>query len=104
MTTSSVWTICPIACVRASRGSGAVHMELPDDGLSLEDVERELLQAALVKHDWNQTKAATYLNITRSALLYRMRSSGWNGPSRPGVGPPVERLLSFASKNTVSTG
>jgi DNA-binding NtrC family response regulator len=52
---------------------GRVHMELPDDGLSLEDVERDLLQAALVKHDWNQTKAATYLNITRSALLYRMQ-------------------------------
>jgi DNA-binding NtrC family response regulator len=52
---------------------GRMHMELPDDGLSLEDVERELLQAALVKHDWNQTKAATYLNITRSALLYRMQ-------------------------------
>jgi two-component system NtrC family response regulator len=48
-------------------------MELPDDGLSLEEVERELLQAALVKHDWNQTKAAMYLNITRSALLYRMQ-------------------------------
>jgi DNA-binding NtrC family response regulator len=52
---------------------GRVHMELPDDGLSLEEVERELLQAALVKHDWNQTKAAMYLNITRSALLYRMQ-------------------------------
>jgi DNA-binding NtrC family response regulator len=52
---------------------GRVHMELPDDGLSLEEVERDLLQAALVKHDWNQTKAATYLNITRSALLYRMQ-------------------------------
>jgi DNA-binding NtrC family response regulator len=59
---------------------GRVHMELPDDGLSLEDVERELLQAALVKHDWNQTKAATYLNITRSALLYRMQKFGLERP------------------------
>jgi DNA-binding NtrC family response regulator len=59
---------------------GRVHMELPDDGLSLEDVERDLLQAALVKHDWNQTKAAMYLNITRSALLYRMQKFGLERP------------------------
>jgi DNA-binding NtrC family response regulator len=59
---------------------GRMHMELPDDGLSLEDVERDLLQAALVKHDWNQTKAATYLNITRSALLYRMQKFGLERP------------------------
>ena len=59
---------------------GRVHMKLPDDGLSLEDVERDLLQAALVKHDWNQTKAATYLNITQSALLYRMQKFGLERP------------------------
>jgi DNA-binding NtrC family response regulator len=53
-----------------------LRMELPDSGLSLEDVERELLIAALAKHDWNQTKAATYLNISRSALIYRMQKFG----------------------------
>jgi DNA-binding NtrC family response regulator len=53
-----------------------LRMELPDNGLSLEDVERELLIAALVKHGWNQTKAATYLNISRSALIYRMQKFG----------------------------
>jgi two-component system NtrC family response regulator len=60
-----------------------LHMELPDDGLSLEDVERELLLAALNKHDWNQTKAAAYLNISRSALIYRMQKFGLE---RPGPG------------------
>ena len=35
-----------------------LRMELPDSGLSLEDVERELLIAALVKHDWNQTEGS----------------------------------------------
>ncbi|MBI4486429.1 MAG: sigma-54-dependent Fis family transcriptional regulator [Acidobacteria bacterium] len=49
-----------------------LRMELPDEGISLEDVERELLLAALEKHNWNQTRAAAYLNITRSTLVYRM--------------------------------
>lgn len=50
-----------------------LRMELPDEGVSLEDVERELLLAALQKHHWNQTRAAAFLNITRSTLLYRMQ-------------------------------
>ena len=49
-----------------------LRMELPDEGISLEDVERELLLAALEKHNWNQTRAAAFLNITRSTLVYRM--------------------------------
>jgi len=57
-----------------------LRMELPDDGLSLEDVERELLLAALRKHDWNQTKAAAFLTISRSALIYRMQKFGLERP------------------------
>jgi two-component system, NtrC family, response regulator len=55
---------------------GRLRIELPDDGISLEEVERELLLAALEKHDWNQTRAAAYLDITRSTLLYRMQRFG----------------------------
>ncbi|MGE3411116.1 MAG: sigma-54-dependent transcriptional regulator [Dehalococcoidia bacterium] len=50
-----------------------LRMELPDEGVSLEEVERELLLASLEKHNWNQTRAAAFLNITRSTLLYRMQ-------------------------------
>jgi two-component system NtrC family response regulator len=52
---------------------GTLRMELPDEGISLEDVEKELLLAALQKHNWNQTRAASYLKITRSTLLYRVQ-------------------------------
>ena len=62
------------------QGLGRLRIELPDEGLSLETVERDLLQAALEKHDWNQTKAAAYLDITRSALLYRMQKFGLEKP------------------------
>jgi transcriptional regulator of acetoin/glycerol metabolism len=55
------------------RRLGNVRIELPDEGISLEEVERQLLLAALEKHNWNQTRAAGYLGVTRSTLLYRMQ-------------------------------
>jgi two-component system NtrC family response regulator len=63
------------------QGVGRLRLELPDEGLSLEGVERDLLVAALEKHGWNQTKAAAYLDITRSALLYRMQKFGLEKPN-----------------------
>ena len=57
----------------ADQQVGTLRMELPDEGISLEEVEKELLLAALHKHNWNQTRAANYLKITRSTLLYRMQ-------------------------------
>ena len=60
-----------------------LRMELPDEGISLEDVERELLLAALHKHDWNQTRAAAFLNITRSTLLSRMQKFGLEKEKKP---------------------
>jgi two-component system NtrC family response regulator len=47
-------------------------LELPEDGISLEAVERELLVRALEKFNWNQTQAARYLDISRRTLIYRM--------------------------------
>jgi DNA-binding NtrC family response regulator len=61
----------------ATNGSAAnVLIQLPDDGIDLEEVEREILRQSLDKHEWNQTRAAQYLNITRSALIYRMQKFG----------------------------
>lgn len=60
-----------------------LRMELPDEGISLEEVERELILAALHKHNWNQTRAAAFLNITRSTLLYRMQKFGLEKEKKP---------------------
>ncbi len=61
----------------ATTGNAAnVLIQLPDDGLDLEEVEREILRQALDKHGGNQTRAAQYLNITRSALIYRIQKYG----------------------------
>ena len=61
---------------------GKLRFELPDEGVSLEEVERELIVAALEKHNWNQSRAAGYLNITRSTLMYRMDKFGLPRGSR----------------------
>jgi PAS domain S-box-containing protein len=48
-------------------------MEIPTDGLSLEENERTLLAKALEKTAGNQTQAARLLRITRDTLRYKMK-------------------------------
>jgi DNA-binding NtrC family response regulator len=59
-----------------------VLLQLPDEGIDLEEVEREILRQALDRQEWNQTRAAQYLNITRSALIYRMQKFGLQPPEQ----------------------
>jgi two-component system NtrC family response regulator len=47
-------------------------LDIPDEGIQLEEVEKTLLLRALQKADWNQTQAAKLLGITRQTLIYRM--------------------------------
>jgi two-component system NtrC family response regulator len=70
---------------------GNVRIELPDEGISLEKVERELILTALEKHDWNQTRAAAYLDITRSTLLYRMQKYALEREKAAAEARPGER-------------
>ncbi len=46
---------------------------MPENGLSLEDNERQLLMRALEKTGGNQTQAARLLRITRDTLRYKMK-------------------------------
>ncbi len=55
---------------------GKVVVKMPEEGFSLDEVERDIMVAALEKHGWNQTRAASYLGITRNTLLYRMQKYG----------------------------
>ena len=50
--------------------------ELPEEGISLEAIERELITRALEKFHGNQTHAARYLDISRRTLIYRMEKYG----------------------------
>jgi two-component system NtrC family response regulator len=57
-----------------------LNLELPQQGVSLEAIEKELLLRALQKFNWNQTHAAKYLDISRKALIYRMEKHGLKRP------------------------
>lgn len=45
---------------------------LPSEGINLEEVEQSLIRQALKLADYNQSKAAKLLGITRHTLIYRM--------------------------------
>ncbi len=53
-----------------------IILNLPDEGISLEDLEKSLIVKALERHRGNQTRAAEYLGITRPTLIYRMEKYG----------------------------
>ncbi len=63
-----------------SRVAG-INLQLPEEGISLEAVEKELLLRALEKFAWNQTHAAKYLDISRKTLIYRMEKYGLSAPA-----------------------
>ncbi len=49
-----------------------LQLELPEQGISLENLEKELILRALRKFNWNQTHAARFLDLSRKTLIYRM--------------------------------
>jgi len=51
--------------------SGSV-INLPDEGYSLEQLEREVVVQALERNGWNQTAAARFLRTPRHTLIYRI--------------------------------
>ncbi len=66
----------PPALTAVSPRSNAMQVDMPDTGISLEAVEKELIRRALEKFDWNQSQAARYLDISRKTLIYRMEKHG----------------------------
>lgn len=63
----------------ASAPAGAV-VTLPDGGYPLEQLEREVVVAALERNSWNQTAAARFLRIPRHTLVYRIEKYSIKSP------------------------
>jgi two-component system response regulator AtoC len=49
---------------------------LPPEGVSLEELEKSLLQQAMEQTGGNQSKAAKRLGLSRHAFLYRLEKYG----------------------------
>jgi DNA-binding NtrC family response regulator len=58
----------------------ATQFRLPAEGISLDDVERQLLTQALERADGNQTRAAQLLGINRDQVRYRIEKFGLTKP------------------------
>jgi DNA-binding NtrC family response regulator len=48
-------------------------LELPDEGIALEDFEKEIILKAYEKCGRNKSRTARFLNIPRHVLLYRLK-------------------------------
>lgn len=57
----------------STNGTNSIQINLPREGITMEGVERELIIMALQQHDYNQTRAAKTLGMSRDTLRYRMK-------------------------------
>ena len=62
--------------IRGGPTAGRTSFRLPAGGVSLEELEKDLIRQALERSDGNRTHAARLLGLTRNTLLYRMRKHG----------------------------
>jgi two-component system response regulator AtoC len=67
--------------VRGASDGPAARIVLPASGLSLEELERELICQALERTDGNKTGAARLLGMSRDTLRYRLEKYGLNDAS-----------------------
>jgi two-component system NtrC family response regulator len=69
--------------IHSDRKSGENPVvNLPDEGYSLEQLEREIVVEALERNNWNQTSAARFLRIPRHTLIYRLEKYGIVPPEK----------------------
>jgi two-component system, NtrC family, response regulator AtoC len=69
---SEAQTVAPPG-VGQSAVPGGGYITLPPDGISLEDVEKQLIHQAMERYDGNQTQAAKCLHMSRDTLRYRIK-------------------------------
>jgi DNA-binding NtrC family response regulator len=71
----------PVKIRETKREANAIF-NLPDEGYSLEQLEREIVIEALRRNGWNQTAAARFLRIPRHTLIYRIEKYGIELPEK----------------------
>jgi DNA-binding NtrC family response regulator len=73
---------------------GKVILSIPPEGISMTELDKELIVTALERTQWNQTRAAEFLRISRNVLVYRMQKYRLGPykdlPSDASISPPEE--------------
>ncbi|WP_374045071.1 sigma-54-dependent transcriptional regulator [Geobacter sp. AOG2] len=64
------------AALPADNGGRFAGFQLPPEGISFEEVEKQLITLALENANGNQSKAAKSLKMSRDTLRYRMKKFG----------------------------
>ena len=59
-----------------------VRIDLPEEGVSFDDIEKAILQAALTRARGNVVRAARLLKLGRGSLRYRLEKHSINQPRR----------------------
>jgi transcriptional regulator with PAS, ATPase and Fis domain len=66
---------------RNGRSGSANQLQLPLNGVRLEDVERDFLEQALERTGWVQKEAAKLLGVSSRVLNYKIKRFGFTHPS-----------------------
>ncbi|NSW86006.1 MAG: sigma-54-dependent Fis family transcriptional regulator [Syntrophobacteraceae bacterium] len=56
--------------------SGRFKLDLPEDGMALDEVEKEIILQAYEKCGRNKSKTARFLHLPRHILIYRLKKMG----------------------------
>ncbi|MCL4426403.1 MAG: sigma-54 dependent transcriptional regulator [Firmicutes bacterium] len=74
----------PAEILAAEEGGGSgFTLDIPEEGLDLEELEKHLILKALEKSGGNQSQAARLLHLSRYALLYRLEKYGLKKTEKP---------------------
>ncbi len=86
---------------------GKALLSVPPEGVSMAELEKELVITALERTSWNQTRAADFLHISRNVLIYRMQRYRLGPykdlPSDAATLPPEEEGNDAAAKEPIQT-
>jgi len=72
----------PVKAFEGAEQRAESVINLPAEGYSLEQLEREIVLEALERNGWNQTVAARFLRIPRHVLIYRMEKYNIETPEK----------------------
>ena len=67
---------CSTENIKSQAAVNPVQFDIPPHGLSLDDLEKQLVTQALEKSKNNKTKAAKLLGLTRGTFRYRLQKYG----------------------------